>query len=985
MRRIIACIVFSVAAATAMQAQVVPRLPGASRGIQRVQRDSADTTGFKWPAPDSITQELMQRPDYTITRYQGDTAFFNQQRHSLDLLAAKKRLAVVQRDSQTIVSDSGIYYSEATRKVQTGGNYILSDPSSGQADIRGSKSAEYNLAERSAAVSNARFAVNNGEMWYLSTDRAKILIDSTGAKESVLYARGGSMTSCPDSIPDYHFEYKEAKRAGANTLVARPAILYIRDVPVMWLPFIFSDTRSGRHSGILPPLFGLSDIVRNSPNYRRNVEHVGYYWAPNDYMDASVWLDWRSKSGGNDLDPGWLRYNGTWGYKWINRFLAGNVGVGYTTQADNTNLAVTWAHSQDFSANSHFNVSANYVTSTQMQRQNTLNPYTALATIGSQASYQTKLGPASLTLGATRTQYPGRQQVDQTLPSLSLTSTSIGIGSWFAWTPSFSYSRSENLDVDQPGLGAFIYRPSSTGSGIDSVLAKGRDAINTTMTFDTPIQLFGRDFKNTIRIRQQRNNMPTRVDINDFQTGEFKESRIFGAVYKSEIDWSPDLTLPPIARNIFNFSPSVRFDNVDPNPYWVASQFTNGKYVHQTKRVAVGVSAAPTLFGRFPGFGPFSALRHTIAPTIGYSWAPAKTVSDEYLLALGQTRAHYLGGLRQNAINFGLSQNFEAKVRAKGDTLPTSTGQVIKLLSINTTPIQYDFERMRASTTHSRLAGFSSSMWGYNVSSDLLPGFDFSSQYSLFQGDVMSDTAKFSPYLTGISASFRFGRDENPLVVLTRLFGKAVPDAQATPVPSVSGVRTPEDEAQRQMVASQPVAGDVRGGNRFVVPPAQGWRAGFTFSRSSPRPPSGGVGANIIDFDPRVRCEQIAGGNPFVLQTCLDKQLAQPTTDTPIQSLTSGGPSYRIPATTSLNGDIAFNLTPKWAATWQTTYDFELHQFASHIVSLQRDLHDWRAIFGFTQSPNGNFAFHFTIALKAEPDLKFDYNKATVRSGFAPF
>ena len=42
-------------------------------------------------------------------------------------------------------------------------------------------------------------------------------------------------------------------------------------------------------------------------------------------------------------------------------------------------------------------------------------------------------------------------------------------------------------------------------------------------------------------------------------------------------------------------------------------------------------------------------------------------------------------------------------------------------------------------------------------------------------------------------------------------------------------------------------------------------------------------------------------------------------------------------------------------------------------------------MFGFSQSPNGNFAFNFTIALKAEPDLKFDYNRTTVRSGVTPF
>ena len=31
----------------------------------------------------------------------------------------------------------------------------------------------------------------------------------------------------------------------------------------------------------------------------------------------------------------------------------------------------------------------------------------------------------------------------------------------------------------------------------------------------------------------------------------------------------------------------------------------------------------------------------------------------------------------------------------------------------------------------------------------------------------------------------------------------------------------------------------------------------------------------------------------------------------------------------------------------------------------------------FTQSPNGNFGFTFFIALKAEPDLKFNYNRQT--------
>jgi hypothetical protein len=965
-----------------LSAQIIPRLPGAARPVQPVRRDTTtDTTGVKWPTPDSVMQRLLSTPGYSITRYQGDTAFFNAQRRSLDLLAAKNQRAVVERDSQMVVSDSGIYYTEATKNIETGGHYIFR-PGGGQADITGFGRSAYDMAERSGSIENANLPVNNGETWYMHVNKAKVVMDTSKAANSTIYigAGGGTMTSCPDSVPDFYFAYKEAKRTGGSTIVARDVKLYIRDIPVLWLPFIFTDQRPGRHSGILAPQFGIGDIVRNSPTYRRNIEHLGYYWALNDYMDASTWIDWRSGAGGVPGDPGWLRTNADWQYKWIDRFLAGRVGLGYTTQADgSTNLAVSWGHQQEFSANSRLNLSANYVTSTTLQRQNTFNPYTALATIASSASYQTKYGPASLSLGATRKQYPGRDQVDQTFPTLTISTTPITAGKWLTWTPGLSLTHSSVSNMDQPGIGAFTYRRNELGV-IDSVRASGRGSSSSQISFDTPIQLFGADIKNSFRINQQRNDFPQQFQLYDLETGLVTETRVFAASYKTEIDWNPEFPIPAFPRNRFNLTPSISYSNVAPGPFWVATERTNGKYVHQSKRFAFNVNASPTLFARFRGLGPFSAFRHSIAPTIGYSYAPATQVSDEYLSALGQTKKGYLGNLRQSAINFGLTQNIEAKVRSKADTLATSTGTPIRLLSLTMTPLSYDFERAAKSASRSKLSGFTTETWGYSLNSELLPGFEFSSNYSLFEGSPISDTARFSPYLTSISASFSFGRDQNPFTVLTRLFGKAVPEAQVSPNPATTTVRPLPDEGTARQFAAQPVAGDVRGGNRFIVPPTNGWRAQFQFSRSSPRPP-GGNGSNVIDFDPRARCELVSNNDPQLLAACLAQQLAQPTTDTPVYTTTVGGPVYRIPATTSLNGNLAFNLTPMWATTWQTTYDFERHEFASHIVSLQREIHDWRAIFGFTQSPNGNFAFHFTIALKAEPDLKFDYNKATVRAG----
>ena len=981
----VAVVAFASAAVVgSLQAQIIPRLP-TSRPVQPVQPSQRDTLHdslrVKWPAGDSITRSLLSRPGYSITRYQGDTAYFDAAHSTLDLVPGKTKRVVVDRDSQTIVSDSGIYYAEATRRVTTGGHYTLSSPGTGQADINGHGRGEYDLRGRSIRVTNVRLPVNNGVMWYMSFGLAQVNMDSVSGKPPTVYGGGGSLTSCDDSIPDYHFEFKEAKRAG-NSLVGRPAILYIRDIPVMWLPFFFSDTKNGRHNGIIPPQFGIGDIVRNSPTYRRNVEHVGYYWALNDYMDLSTWIDWRSSAGATAGDPGWLKFNEDWNYKWLDRFLGGRIGLTYTTQRDGlTNKAISWSHQQDFSHDRHFNSNLNYVSSTALQRQNTFNPYTALATISSQATYQSKLGPASYSIGATRKQYPGREQVDQTFPTFSLTSTSIGIGSWLTWTPSFSFTRSDVLHMDQPGIGRYNLFTNAAGLR-DSTLATNRNSENSSITFDTPLQIFGKDFKNSFRITQQRNNFAQQFPIYDVETGDVTETRVFAATYRTDIDWTPDFSLPPLARNRFNLTPSLSLQNVDPGPFWVASERSAGQYVHQSKRFTAGLSASPTLFGLFSGFGPFQRIRHQISPTIGYTFAPEASVSDEYLRALGRTRKGYLGSLMQNAVTVGLTQNFEAKLRPRNnDTTAVDQGKVIRLLTINMTPISYDFVRANSPTVHSKLAGFTTETWGYTVNSELLPGFDFTSGYSLFQGSPLSDTARFKPYLTSISASFNISRNQNPFVVLARLFGLAAPEAQATPIPGTTGARPNPDAAQTQILAAQPVAGSTNGGDRFIIPPTQGWHASFNFNRSSPRPP---IGTNVIQFDPRTRCAQNFGEGTLLFDACLAQQRATPTTDTPVTSLTAGGPAYNIPATTSLASNVNFNLTDKWTASWQSNYDFERHEFASHIVSLQRDIHDWRAIFGFTQSPNGNFAFNFTIALKAEPDLKFDYNRSTVRSG-VPF
>lgn len=942
-----------------------------------------DSTLYQWSEPDSVMQALMSKPGYTVTRYEGRQVTFDAVERATEIIAQAAKAAAVKRGNQLIVSDSTIAYSEKTKLVdvqakKVGGKIVLSDSSSGQADIVGHGYLTYNLARRTARITNPVFSVDNGQRWYVNANVGQYVGDSTNAKNMTFYGRGGTLTSCDDSIPDYHFSYGEVKRSGGNTMVARPAVLYIRDVPVMWLPFIFQDTRSGRHSGLLIPQFGLSDIIRNSPSYRRMVQNFGYYFALNDYMDASLAIDWRSSAGATPTDPGWMRYKAEWNYKWLDRFLNGNLATDYTTQSDGrSNLALTWGHSQSFSQNSHLSTNINYVTSTALQRQNAFNPYAVLATISSQVNYQEKLGPASLSIGGTRKQYPGRDQIDQTLPTLSLTTSPLSAGDWLVWTPNLSFTDTRSMHIDQPGPFSQRYFTAPNGRLDSTAVQKSSRESNTS--FDTPLRIFGYDLRNSFRITDRFNDFPEQDPIFDMKTGQQLGERVFASTYRTDVDWTPNFQLPPMLHNLFNITPSVSLANVDPNAFWVRSNFSNGEFVHQSKRLSFGLSASPTVYGFLPGFGPFGLLRHSLNPTFSWSYAPRANVDTTFLKATGQNPQHYLGSLGQNMLSFGLSQNIEGKVKSRvsGDSAKTeATPEKLKLLTMTFSQLGYDFQR--ASALHDAKKGFyipTNENFSTTLASDLLPGFSMNVDYSLFQGSTMSDTAKFSPYRTRVAAQISMGQGNNPFAVLSRLFGRAVPEDRA-PSPT-NAAPNPQDQMTQQF-ANQPVAGMSANRSQFIMPPSRGWNLTLSFSDARPRPP---VGGNIIQFDPKYRCAQYQAFNPLVYESCLQNALTTPATESPNQSLFASGPAFAIPATTSLQSNAQFDITEKWSGSWATTYDFQRHQFASHMVTLQRDLHDWRAIFGFTQSPNGNFAFTFNIALKADPDLKFNYNKATYRGG----
>jgi hypothetical protein len=915
---------------------------------------------------------LMARPGYSATRYQADQVVFDARTRLLNL---KGKKAGVERDQTVLVGDTIVYNDSTKIIVARGDTVILRDPSRQAADVIARGRMSYNVTLHRGCVTNISTSVESGQNWFVEgadacfvSDTTRFAADTTRGRETAFYARNASITSCDDSIPDYHFQAKEVKMVSKNIMVARPAVLYIGEVPIMWLPFIFQDMRSGRRSGVLTPRFGLNELLRNSPTYRRHVENVGYYFAISDYMDAEFALDWRSGARSSLGDPGWVRLNGEMQYRWLDRFVSGRIGVFRHSLFDGTtNTGLSWQHSQAFSDATHLNANINYVTNTFVQRTTSFNPTTVLASITSSASYDTKIGPAAFSLGADRAQHPGRGEVNQSFPKLSISSPTIAVTKWLDWTPTFNYQTHQDLNVDQAGDFSYRFFTNANGSP-DSVKLK-QNSGTTTSSFSTPIKIGGFSWDNSFRLNSTQLDAPLTLVVLDPEDSSKRSSRVFGKTFTTSLDWSTGFSLPGLLPGSLKLQPSVAFENVDgQNGFWVRSHLSGGQFVHQSKRPTFSLSASPTLFALFPGFGPVSRFRHSITPVISFQYAPSGSLSTEFLQATNKTRQGFLGSLARNQISLGLSHVLEAKMKSS-DTSSTAEPKKIKILAMNFSSIAYDIERARK--THR--SGVSTPNLNTDFRSDLIPGFSANVGYSLYQGDLMSDTARFKPFRETISASFNINAQSGIFGVLTRVFGKAIPEKN----PSIDRPEQSADDALANRVATTPVAGITQRDRQYSVPTSsQGWEANFTFSSNHQRPPTGnGI---IIQQDITTQCAPLQA-NPIVYQQCLLQAATGASNVVPITNGIVGAPFVLVRPTDNLVSQMTFHLTPKWAGSWGTNYDFQAHKFGSQQVSLQRELHDWRAIFAFTQAPNGNFAFSFFIALKAEPDLKFNYDKQTYR------
>lgn len=133
----------------------------------------------------------------------------------------------------------------------------------------------YDLGSRQGTIYEAKTAYERG---LYRGDRIR------KAGDNQLDVLHGSYSTCDLDQPHYHFSSRWMKIYLKDKLVAKPVVFYLRNIPVLALPFYVFPIKPGRHSGFLFPQFEFGFSNRTG-QFLRN---AGYYWAPNDYMDLTL-------------------------------------------------------------------------------------------------------------------------------------------------------------------------------------------------------------------------------------------------------------------------------------------------------------------------------------------------------------------------------------------------------------------------------------------------------------------------------------------------------------------------------------------------------------------------------------------------------------------------------------------------------------------------------------------------------------------------
>jgi len=882
---------------------------------------------------DSLLQALLALPGYDVVQYQGTAVSFDARSRILTLSGTPEAEARLIRADMELAGDSALVFNEETGRLVTVGREATYRPQQGdEVQVR---RLVFDLNEERGTATGARTKTNAGAgEWIVQGDFDWVSRD-------VSYGHDILFTSCEEDEPHYHFVARALKMVPGGTLVARNVLLYFADVPVFWLPFVAQSTQQGRRSGLLPIRFSVNDIVRTSGSYSRRLSNLGFYWAMSDYADAEAALDWWS---GN-----YLAAKGGLRYRWLRRFLEGRANFQQFWRSEGgSELAVDTSHEWEVSERTQMRASFRYASSADFVRRNSFDPRQVTQSIDSDGGLNRRFDWGSLSLSFNRRQFLSDDRVEMTLPTASLSLSTITL----LREPAPSRARFyNNMTLSASGSFSRSIRDLPAPGPDQSFSLAAADGRTLQGAFSTTLSMGALSVAQNASLRR---NTALDVPQGFFDMAGPASQPGVGSVADLERPvFAPAAAAPPtsdFSADELTWATRINYQQKLVGSTTVTPQLAmSGRSIRSdTSSAGSGFTAAPTrvslgvqLKSDIYGFYADGNIRHKLSPTFNYSYSP-ETRPTPLQEAVFGTRAIQ----PRNQIVVGLNQTFEAR-RGGDDPDSASAGagaapdgprrsarsEKVTLLAWRTSAVTYDFEQ--ASRLGHFTRGFADNLRLANqFSSDYLRGLALSTELDVFEDSgagAEGGRRAFSPFLSSVNLSFSLS-SRSTLFRWLRGFRGAQEEEDAG-----------EPETTEESADAEDLAEDAEGlteldrGDPAVVPGFGTQRDAFA-SRGAA---AGGVG-------------QWNASISYSLARSRDAATA---------------------ASQMLQAALRFQPTLKWSVNWRTSYDVEARAFNDHVVSLQRDLHRWNADFSFRQTATGNWSFMFEVSLRDNRDLHFDYEQ----------
>ncbi|MEN3044336.1 MAG: putative LPS assembly protein LptD [Candidatus Hydrothermales bacterium] len=263
-------------------------------------------------------------------KFQADSLLYDVRKKVLYLLKNVK----IEYENVELFSDTVLFFEER-KFIYAYGKAKLR---SGKDSLKGEKII-YNTESQKGKVLKGKTKIEKGILW---ADKI-YKVDKDNIK-----AFDGHYTTCELEDPHYFFSSKKVKVILKKDIVAEPVIMFIKDFPIIFLPFWIFPATKERKSGFLTPRPGRNSLLGL---YLKNLT---YYWAINPYMGYTIGFDLYEKKGASIVTE----------YEYILfKFLEGNISGTFTREIDpkRERWSINGIHNQNFLYKSKIQAKADFI------------------------------------------------------------------------------------------------------------------------------------------------------------------------------------------------------------------------------------------------------------------------------------------------------------------------------------------------------------------------------------------------------------------------------------------------------------------------------------------------------------------------------------------------------------------------------------------------------------------------------------------------